>query len=419
MLAARVARTFEPLRDRNFLLVYLSTLLSGGAMQVESLSLAWYVLELTGSPFLTGLITTARQAATVLGVYSGAISDRVSRRGIIIGMQAMSALTVGIIILLIMTGLIAVWHVFAGAVIVGIGRIFDNPARQALVADSAPQGRVSNAVALNNTSRNIMQAASPIVGGVVFAIFGAAGAYTALFLFFAFNVLTMLFVRVAEAPQVSIRTESIWRSMLGGMSYVRRKQVILALLLLAGIANLTGFPFGYAILPVFTKEVLDAGPTGLGFILSGVGLGALAGSILVASISSTRRMGMISVVSLVAWHVVTLAVVNSPSVTLAFGFMVIVGITQSLGLVTIAAVLLSTTEPAYRGRIMGLRSLAVYPLPLGSMITGAMVTWFGIYNATLFNIALGAALVGLTVLVIPSVWRPIETKESAVTKQAP
>ncbi len=388
-------------------------------MQLESLSLAWYVLELTGSPFLTGLITSARQAATILGVYSGAVSDRVSRRGIIIGMQALSAGTVGVIILLILTRNIAVWHVFAGAVVVGVGRIFDNPARQALVADSAPQGRVSNAVALNNTSRNIMQAVSPIIGGVIFAAFGPVGSYTALFLFSFFNVITMLFVRVSETQQIPATAESIWKSMLGGVGYVRRKPVILALLLLAGVANLTGFPFGYAILPVYAKDVVNAGPTGLGFMLSGVGIGALVGSLLVAAISSTRRLGMVSVVGLVAWHVLTLAVVFSPSVYIAFAFMIVVGIAQSLSLVTIAAVLLSTTEQAYRGRIMGLRSLAVYPLPLGSMVTGAMVGWVGIYNATVFNLVVGAALVGLTVLLIPGVWRPMgaDAKEPEKAKQ--
>ena len=403
-------RPFSALRQRNFRLVWFSTILAGSGQQMETVVLGWFVLQLTNSPFLVGLVTTARLAATGLGAYAGAIADRLPRRLVLMTVQTVMALLAVVMFTLIAADLIEVWHVFAIAFLGGLARIFDQPARQALVADSVGASQLSSGLALNIAGMNMTMIAGPILGGALFAIFGPEGSYAFMSLLYTTGVGILFFIR--SAPISATRAaESVWRSMFEGLRYARQNNLLVAALVMAAIANLTALPFLFTLMPVYARDIVGTESTGLGILMSASGIGALIGSLTLASIQSTKRATQLLIGTMVVWHVMTLVVVNTSQFEVAFALIILMGTMQSLSMVLIATILMEITAPEYRGRVMGLRMLAVYTLPFGSAISGAMAAAFGAPATAMVNAVVGIALIGVLVILIPNLRHARETEQ--------
>jgi MFS family permease len=200
------------------------------------------------------------------------------------------------------------------------------------------------------------------------------------------------------APQ-DLGRPTVWGNMIDGLRYAKRDSLIMGALLMAAIANLTGFPFNMAVLPVFARNVLHTDSAGLGLMLSCIGIGSLAGSMVLAGIPNLRYAGRWMIAGMAGWHLAYLLVALSPSVPVAAVPLLAVGVMQSIAMVTIAAILLGRALPQYRGRVMGLRQLAVYTLVGGSPAAGAMAGAIGIP-------ATAAALCGLGLtLILGLAWR--------------
>ena len=145
--------------------------------QMEMVVVVWYVLNLTDSPFLVGLTAAARLGFNFLALFAGATADIVPRRTLMIIVQAVLASMALVMLTLIVTGLIEVWHIFIVTLGAGLARIFQMPTIQSLAVDSVSTDRIPNAVALINAGSNIALVLGPILGGLLFDIYGPEGAY--------------------------------------------------------------------------------------------------------------------------------------------------------------------------------------------------------------------------------------------------
>ena len=157
-LTATLNRAAYPLsifRFRNFAFVWVSTSLVGMGTQMEGLVIGWYILTLTDSPFLVGLIWTARMSLNIFALFAGAIADRLPRNRILATVEFLIASLGLIMIVLILSGHLQVWHIFGIAIVAGMVRVFQMPAGQSLVADTLPPDRVGNGAAFNAVGMNI------------------------------------------------------------------------------------------------------------------------------------------------------------------------------------------------------------------------------------------------------------------------
>ena len=145
--------------------------------QMETVVVVWYVLNWTDSPLLAGLTATARLGFNFLALFAGATADLVPRRTLMIIVQAVLASLAVLMLILIVTDLIEVWHVFIVTLAAGLARIFQMPTAQSLAVDSVSTERIPNAVALINAAMNIALVVGPILGGLLFDFFGPEGAY--------------------------------------------------------------------------------------------------------------------------------------------------------------------------------------------------------------------------------------------------
>ena len=199
--------------------------------------------------------------------------------------------------------------------------------------------------------------------------------------------------------------ESVIQTMLEGLRYVKGEQVLWAALVLAAIINLTGFPFHTTLMPIFARDVLNTGSAGLGTLVSTFGIGALIGSMVLAALPNLKHPGLLLFMAVMVWR--GSMVVFSLSTTFAMSLVILLvsGMAFSSTLVLILIVLFRTAPPEFRGRIMGLRVLAIYTHRFGSLHSGAWAAFIGAPWAANVNAGLGIGLTGLLALIAPKLRR--------------
>ena len=378
-------------------------MLGGMGAQMETLVMAWFVLTLTDSPFLVGLAGSARMAANILALFAGAIADRMPRHLLLSGGGFVMGSLAIILLALLLTDTLEVWHIFVISFSSGLARIFQMPAGQSLAADSVPQGRISTSVALINSGMNLNLIIGPLIGGILFEACGPEGAYALISALYISSGVCALFIRVSRLTEQT--RESVWRLVLGGLRYVKVQQALWAGLLVAVIINLTGFPFHTTLMPIFAKDVLGTDARGLGLLISAFGIGALFGSFALASVQNMKHTGRLLIVAVIVWHASMVVFSTSTSFPTSLVVLVVSGMAFSATLVLILTVLLRTTLPEYRGRIMGLRVLAIYAHTFGSLSSGGMASLWGAPVAANINAVWGVTMLGLLAFIAPKLRR--------------
>ena len=207
-------------------------------------------------------------------------------------------------------------------------RAFENVTRQTLMADIVPRQNLGNAVALTRTGRDATQIVSPIIGGLLLDSFGLGWAYVVIIvLLFGGTALTL---PVKPPPRIPMaRGASIFTTLAESFRFARSHEVILALLLLAFIGNLTGFPLNQGLVPVFAYDVLLTDSTGLGWLLGAYSAGAFLGSIVIAGIGNMERSGRAMALGSIAWHAGVAVLAGSKLFGVSLGVLAFAGLAQS------------------------------------------------------------------------------------------
>ena len=378
-LTDTLTRASTPLgifRHRSFAFVWGSTALVGVGTQMESAVLGWFVLSLTDSPFLVGSIAAARMALNFLALFAGAIADRLPRNLLLVSVEFIMGIMGILMLALILTDLLEVWHIFAITLFMGVVRLFQMPVAQSLVADTLPRERVNNGAAFNTVAMNIAMLCGPVIGGLLYKGFGPQGAYLAIASLYLASGMVALGVRT-DRSESGRPSEPVLRTVTDGLKYAAGNQVIWAVLTAAVVINIAGWTVHTGLAPIFARDVLGTDSAGLGLLLFAFGVGALSGSLGLAMAPSLPRPGRLLIVAVIAWHAMILAFSLSKSFYLSMGLFALVGAAFASTQVLILTLLLRTTQQKFRGRIMGLRSFAILAYSFGSMAAGAIAGLWG------------------------------------------
>ena len=401
---------------------------------MEVVVLGWLILAQTDSPFLVGAISAARMSLNIFALLAGVVADRVARNRLLATVEfLMTGFGVAMLVL-IFSGVLVTWHIFSITVAGGMVRVFQMPAEQSLVADTLPEDRIGNGAAFNTLGRNIAMLIGPLVGGVLFKGFGPQGAFTAIaclyFIsgFFALNIrstgsVTRLRKQCIERESVeqtpvgkesverkpvkrdSVKRDSVFRAVIGGLKYVKGEQVLWGTLVLALIIESSGWTFHTTLMPIFARNVLGTDSVGLGLLMFAFGLGAVIGSLAWSMIRNLRHVGKLMIASVVVWHASILVFSTSESLYLSMVIVAVTGAGFASTQVFLLSALLRTAQYEYRGRVMSLRSLAIYAFALGSMSSGAMAGLWGAPRAAHIIGVTGIVLVLLLAVLAPKLRR--------------
>jgi predicted MFS family arabinose efflux permease len=406
-ITATLIKAGSPLsvfRYRDFSFVWASTTVVSIGNQMEMVVMGWFILTLTDSPFLVGAIAAARMSLNVMALFAGAIADRFPRHRILAVVELMLGVLAVSMLVFVLSGRLETWHIFLIAVLGGMLGVFQMPSAQSLFADTLPPDRVGSGAAFNTLGRTVAMLVGPLLGGILFKAFGPKGAYTVIATLYFSSGLIALYIRSSGVVN-NIERESVVRAMIAGLKYVKGQQVLWATLVLALIIESSGWTFHTTLMPIFARNELDADSAGLGWLLFAFGLGAFAASVGWVIIGNKRHVGKLMIGSVVIWHISILVFATSDSFLLSLLIVSVTGAGFASTQVFILAALLGHSQPEFRGRVMSLRSLAIYAFALGSMSSGAMAGFWSAPIASNVVGTMGIVLVLLLAVLAPKLRR--------------
>jgi len=339
-----------------------------------------------------------------MALFAGAVADRVPRHRILASVEFIMAALAVVMLALILSGRLETWHIFSLAVAMGLMGVFQMPSAQSLVADTLPQDRIANGAALNTLGRTIAMLVGPVVGGILFKSFGPKGAYTAIAALYFSSGWVALYIR-SSGSGIARKPESVIRTVIGGLKYVKGQQVLWGTLVLALIIESSGWTFHTTLMPIFARDVLGADSKGLGLLLFAFGIGAFAASLGWVLIGNQRHVGKLMIGSVIVWHASILVFSSSQSFYLSMAIVTLTGAGFASTQVFILSALLGTAQSEYRGRVMSLRSLAIYAFALGSMSSGAMAGLWSAPRAANIVGTMGIVLVLILAVLAPKLRR--------------
>jgi MFS family permease len=380
-----LSRTFAALQHRNYRLFFFGQLVSLTGTWMQNVAQAWLVYELTNSPFKLGVVMfSAGVPVLAFSLWAGVVADRMPKRRLLLLTQTAMMTLAFLLATDMFLGTIAWWHIAVLAFLLGTANAFDAPARQAFVVEMVGRKELMNAIALNSAIFNSARIIGPALAGVVLAALGAAWCFVVNGVSFLAVIAGLALMTVRPYVGAS-STESPFRQMREGLSYIWHHPTVRPLLTLVAVSNM--FAFGFmALLPAFAQDVLHVGTVGYGFMSTAIGVGALAGALVIASLGNYQRKGQILTAGNLLFPVMVIALSLSQSFQLTMGFLVVAG----LGFMTqnaTANTLVQTTVPdSLRGRVMSVYMMVFLGFfPIGSLLAGAVAERFGIQAGAAFG----------------------------------
>ncbi len=343
---------------------------------VQFAAQGYLVFDLTHSPFQVGAVSFARGVSSiVVSPFAGIITDRFSRRSVLMTMTAISAVVAVVLALLLFSGVIEIWMMYPIATLEGFADAVNQPARQVMVYDVVGEEDLANAVAINSLGSNTMRIVGPSLAGALIGTAGIGAAFAVQAVAYTLSVYATSRIKTKGMPRLG-QTSSVLRSLADGITYARGNRDVLLLVLMAGLPSLLVYPYVQYI-PVFADEVLDVGSLGFGFLASAVGYGSIVGAILAANLTQMKKRGQILVWTTFVYMALVTLFALSNIYALSFALLVVAGIANSIYLMLNQVMIQLVVDDEYRGRVLSLYVMVSGITPFSALAMGALIDVFG------------------------------------------
>jgi MFS family permease len=384
--AARTS-ALAPFHIRNYRFQWPSDLLTSWAFEVETLVLGWYILVQTGSVLLLTVLASLQYVGTLIAPVFGMIGDRIGHRDLLAAMRLAYTALSATIMTLALTGHLAPLNVMIIVAIMGLIRPSDLGVRGALLADIMPAAQLIGAISLARTTQDSARIIGALTGAGLFAILGIGYVYVAIAcLYLAAAILMLCLTRPGKSHAVIDQHANLTagaallRDLKEGIVHAWSGPGMRAALCVAFLANLTAFPLTNGLLPYVAREIFHTDQAGLGYLSASFATGSLIGSITL-SLASGVRIARLLIGATLAWYAMLLVFVEIRTMPVAMACLVLAGIAQSMSMISAAVILMRTASAHLRGRVMGVRMMVIYGLPIGLLAAGSLIDLVG-YSAT-------------------------------------
>ena len=383
----------------NYRFLWIGNFFANGALWLQLLSVGWLVQHLTEGETSSALLVVTIGAVNTLpslfvSPWGGVLGDRLDRRKLVMSLQLFMTCMAFFFAFLILMDLIRVWHVYSYVLISGVCRSLIQPLRQALVANTVPKEAIGNALATNVLTITGTRLVGPFLGGILITFLGFFWNFIAEGLLYLGMVVAFLPMRTPYyQPRKESQAKSFFSDIKEGIVYIwKGERVILHLMILSLIPNVLLHPVWF-MFPIFTVEVLKAGPDVGGYLLAITGLGGLIAALVISSFGFIFKKGKLVLVSVLFSSITVIIFAHSPLVPVAFVVIAAMAFFQS-GFRTTNGTLIQTLVPdELRSRITSLQSIGMGLVLFSSLAIG----WFVSLTSVVFAITIvGLVGVGLS-----------------------
>jgi len=375
---------FAALRHRDFRLLWAGLLLSFTGSYMQAAAMLWHVSLLVPDDrraLALGLVGLARIGPILLfSLVSGVAADALNRRTLMLVTQATMAVLAGVLAILTLRGLTAVWHIYALAACSSAAGAFDLPARQALLPSLVPRADLPNAISLNTIAVQSASVAGPALGGLMIATTNLGWVYAANALSFLFVIGALALMKgqgISHMSDMTSRGNFSLSAAADGLRFVFRAPLIRSTMLLDFFA--TFFSSATALLPIFAQDVLHVGARGYGWLYAAPAAGALAASaVMIRAVDLIEPRGQVLIAAVMVYGAATVAFGLSTIFWLTFACLAITGAADTVSTVFRNLIRQLETPDALRGRMTGVNMVFFMGGPqLGELEAGLVANWFG------------------------------------------
>ena len=412
-------RAIQSLTIPAYRMYFLFVLGQMGAMNMQMIARSWFVFELTDSVSMLGLVALANAVPMIsLSLFGGVLADRLPKKQVlIVGQFASTVITLGVAVS-ITVGSVTWVHLIVASFLQGIVMAMMMPARQAIIPELVGAKMITNAVALNGAAMNLLRLMGPALAGLLIALWDIEGVYYIMAVLYGTGVFVLMGLPLSGS--VALRGQGMIKQVKEGLSYIKHNAAIRTLLFFTLFSFVLSMPYMF-LLPAFTDETLTVDPSRLtfftsipvigglvetldnsaarqGFLISISGIGALVGSIFVATMRDKRR-GFYLLISMLVMAVTLIIFSFTNSFLVAMLVFIPLGFAQS-GRMALSNTLAQVyTEDEYRGRVMSIYMLNWGFTNVGVFVVGILADATTLLLKSMTAANAGASLSGPTAAV--------------------
>ncbi len=377
--------TLRALQYRNYRLFFGGQGISLIGTWMQRIAMSWLVYRITDSSLLLGIVGFAGQIPIFLiAPFAGVLADRWNRRRLVIITQALAMIQAFVLASLVLSNAILVWQIIMLSIFLGFVEAFDVPTRQSFMIDIVEKKNLGNAIALNSAMLNSARLIGPSIAGILIALLGEGACFLLNGVSYLVVIISLICMRI-ESVSRSVTKEPVIAGLKEGFSYVVGFAPIRSIMLLLTLISLVGGPYT-VLLPVFAKDILHGGPHTLGFLMGFSGLGALAGTIYLASRSQVRGLERMIAYTAGVLGCGLIAFSFSEIFWISYMIMLVTGFGWVVQLASCNTVLQTIVEDDKRGRVMSFYTMASKgTIPIGSLLVGSIAEWIGAPNTLIFG----------------------------------
>ena len=386
------------LRSENYLRFFIGQIVSQSGRWMQQIAQAWLVLDLTGSAFALGTVAVAQFTPILaISLFAGPVADRFRKRRFLMALQATMALQAGALATLVLLGQAQVWEIYVLAAFQGTLTALDNPNRQAFVSELVGPAEIQSAVGLNSAVQNAARIAGPAIGGAIIATWGTGWCFAINALAFGVAFAALATMRDDRLyPPVAAGLGRLHAQVLEGLRYVAGERELIVPLALLSLIGGIGYNFS-VVLPLLARYTFDVGATGFGLLNAAMGIGSLAGGLMVAARSPTGALAL-------CWFATTFSILLiglalAPAFVPALLVLAVVGCFGVLFSAGLSTKVQLQSRPEFRGRVLSLYFLVwAGGGPVGGALTGTVAALWDVrvalaLNATICLVGCGTAIV--------------------------
>lgn len=380
---------FRALSHRNYRIFWIGAFLSNSGTWMQAVAQGWLVLQLTDSALWLGFDGFM---ATVPGFFltlaGGVFADLVDRRRLLLYTQVVAGVAAIALATLVWTGHVAVWMVLAFSFVTGCCMALASPSYLAMTFDLVGREDLANAIALNSSQYQLSRVVGPLLAGLGLKFFGLAGCFYLNGLSFVAVVVSLRMVRAnqlsrdvaanAVKPHSIKDSRALWRDLLAGFHYVRKRPRVFSLLSLSAVTSLFGAPY-ITMIPIFARDFFRLGASGLAWMMGVAGAGAFFGALFLAYLGDFKRKGWSVLGGAFGFGVFLIAFAQATHLAWSLVFLFGVGFTVVTSVAVTNTLLQQLVTDEMRGRVMSMFILSfIGAMPIGNLLAGAVSHRFNV-----------------------------------------
>ena len=366
------------LKNTNFRKLWFSDILIGSADNIEMLIVSWIIITKTNSGLILGIYGATRFFSTFFAPLFGSIIDRFNKKNTLSLSRSYMIIHSIIFLIFSLQNILTTFNIIFITFFYGIARTSDRISREALTQILIKKKDLRNASGIIRATMDFTKIISPIIGAMIYTNLGIEYSYVIICILYIGALLTIYPINIHSTNQQNL---ILYKELLSGITYLTNNKTLISLISFAALVNFTVLTMPNAYLPFISKNILNGDANDFALLISFTSIGSLIGSIIISVNNFSNTPGKFLIIFIFIWHILMLGTSLFTIKIIIICILILFGISSSITMVNMSILILSITDRNMIGRIIGIRQLAIFTLPIGLIISGYMIDKTGIISS--------------------------------------